>query len=42
MTLKKLLGLYKFHKQYYDFTLTGKSFRELDENADHEGEFIKD
>ena len=42
MTLKKLLKLYKHHKNYYDFTLSKRTYRELEEYADHEGEFLPD
>ena len=42
MTLKKLLKLYKHYKNHYDFTLSRKTYRELEEYADHEGEFLPD
>ena len=42
MTLKKLLKLYKHYKNHYDFTLSGRTYRELEEYADHEGEFLPD
>ena len=42
MTLKKLLKLYRHYKNHYDFTLSEKTYRELEEIADHEGEFLPD
>lgn len=42
MTLKKLLKLYKHYKNHYDFTISGRTYRELEEIADHEGEFLPD
>ena len=42
MTLKKLLKLYKHYKNNYDFKLSGRSYRELEEMMDHEGEFLPD
>ena len=42
MTLSKLLKLYKHYKNNYDFRLSGRTYRELEDMADHEGEFIRD
>jgi hypothetical protein len=42
MTLNKLLKLYKHYKNNYDFKLSGKTYRELQDMIDHEGEFIRD
>lgn len=42
MTIKKLLKLYQHYKNNYDFKLSGRSYRELEDMADHEGEFIRD
>jgi hypothetical protein len=42
MTLKKLLKLYKHYKTNYDFKLSGRTYRELEDMADHDGEFIRD
>lgn len=42
MTLKRLLKMYKHYKNNYDFKLSGKSYREMEEIADHEGEFLPD
>ena len=42
MTLKKLLKMYRHYKNHYDFTLSGRTYRELEEYADHEGEFLPD
>jgi hypothetical protein len=42
MTLNKLLKLYKFYKNNYDFKLSGKTYRELQDMIDHDGEFIRD
>lgn len=42
MTLGKLLKLYQHYKNNYDFMLTKRSYRELQEEVNHDGEFIKD
>ena len=42
MTLRKLLKLYKHYKNNYDFKLSQKTYRELEELVDHEGEFLPD
>ena len=42
MTLKKLLTLYKHYKNDYDFKLSRKSYREVDEYVEHDGEFLPD
>lgn len=42
MTLNKLLKLYKHYKNNYDFRLTHRTYRELEDMIDHEGEFIRD
>lgn len=42
MTLRKLLKMYKHYKNNYDFKLTGKTYREMEELAEHEGEFLPD
>lgn len=42
MTLRKLLKLYKHYKNNYDFKLSGKSYRELEDMFMHDGEFIRD
>lgn len=42
MTLKKLLKLYKHYKNNYDFKLSGRTYRELEEIIDHDGEFLPD
>ena len=44
MTFKKWHGLYKNFKNYYDFTLTKKSFREIEEKIEKEesGEWFDD
>ena len=42
MTLSKLLNLYKHYKINYDFTLSKKSYREIEEEQAHDGEFIRD
>ena len=42
MTLKRLLKMYKHYKNNYDFKLSGKTYREMEEIADHEGEFLPD
>ena len=40
MTLKKLLTLYKYYKNDYDFKLSKRSYRELQEIIDDDGEFL--
>lgn len=42
MTLGKLLKLYNHYKNHYDFKLSGKSYKELDDMVAHDGEFIRD
>lgn len=42
MTLVKLLKLYKHYKNNYDFEKSGRTYRELEEMVDHEGEFLPD
>lgn len=42
MTLRKLLKMYKHYKNNYDFKLSGKTYREMEEIAEHEGEFLPD
>lgn len=42
MTLSKLLKMYKHYKNNYDFQLTRKSYHELEELANHDGEFLPD
>jgi len=42
MTLGKLLKLYSHYKNHYDFKLSGKSYKELDDMVAHDGEFIRD
>lgn len=42
MTLSKLLKLYRHYKNNYDFKLSGKSYRELEDMVAHDGEFIRD
>lgn len=42
MTLRKLLRLYKHFKENYDFKLSGKTYREVEEMINHDGEFIPD
>ena len=42
MTIKKLLKLYTHYKNNYDFKLSGRSYKELQEMIDHDGEFIRD
>ena len=42
MTLKKLLKLDKHYKNNYDFILSGRTYRELEEIIDHDGEFLPD
>jgi hypothetical protein len=42
MTLGKLLKLYKHYKNDYDFKMSNRTYRELQEMFDHEGEFLPD
>ena len=42
MTIKKLLNLYKHYKNNYDFQKSGRTYRELEDMVDHDGEFIRD
>lgn len=42
MTLKKFTTLYKHYKNNYDFQLSGKTYRELKELINHDGEFLPD
>lgn len=42
MTLSKLMKLYRHYKDDYDFKLSGKTYAEIEEKANHEGEFIPD
>jgi hypothetical protein len=42
MTLNKLLKLYKHYKNNYDFKLSGRTYRELEDMVAHDGEFIRD
>lgn len=42
MTLRKLLSLYNHYKKNYDFKLSGKTYHELEELANHDGEFLPD
>lgn len=42
MTFRKLIRQYKHFKDNYDFKLSGKTYSELEEQANHDGEFIRD
>lgn len=42
MTLGKLLKLYKHYKNDYDFKMSNRTYKELQEMFDHEGEFLPD
>jgi len=42
MTLAQLLKQYKHYKNNYDFQLSKKSYRELEDEINHDGEFIQD
>lgn len=42
MTLRKLLNLYEYYKNNYDFTLSKMSYQELDERINHRGELFTD
>lgn len=34
--------MYKHYKNHYDFKLSGRTYRELEEEMAHDGEFIRD
>lgn len=42
MTLHKFAMLFKHYRNNYDFKLSGRTYRELEELANHEGEFLPD
>jgi hypothetical protein len=42
MTLRRLLKMYRHYKNNYDFKLSGKTYRELEEKARTDGEFLPD
>ena len=42
MTMKKLLKLYRHYKNDYDFRLRKMTFKELEDYANHDGEFLRD
>lgn len=42
MTLKRLLKMYKHYKNNYDFKLSGRTYQELEDYIDHQGEFLPD
>jgi len=42
MTYRKLMMLYRHFKNDYDFRLKHVSYSELEDMADHDGEFIRD
>ena len=42
MTFKKLMRLYKHYKNDYDFKLSGRTYHEMQEYIDHDGEFLPD
>ena len=41
MTIGKLLKLFNHYKNDYDFKLSGKSYRELQQEIDFDGELIR-
>ena len=42
MTYWKWHKLYKHFKNHYDFTLSGKTYEEIEEISNHDGEFLPD
>ena len=40
MTFRKFNSLYKHYKNYYDFTLSKRTFRDLEEKAEESEEWI--
>lgn len=42
MTIGRLLTMFKHYKNNYDFKLSGRTYRELDYEAEHDGEFLPD
>ncbi len=42
MTYWKFNKLYTCYKNHYDFTLSKTTYKELEDMADHDGEFLPD
>lgn len=42
MTSKRLMQMYKHYKSNYDFKLSGRTYQELEDYIDHQGEFLPD
>lgn len=42
MTLKKFYRQFRYYRNNYDFQLSGRTYRELEELANHEGELLPD
>lgn len=42
MSLSKLLKLYNHYKINYDFQLSKMSYKQVEEEQQHDGEFIRD
>lgn len=42
MSLSKLLKLYNHYKINYDFQLSKMSYKEVEKEQQHDGEFIRD
>ena len=40
MTMQKILKLYEHYKRNYDFTLTQRTYKELEEKYNHSGEMF--
>ena len=42
MTFKVLMQMYKHYKNNYDFQKSGRTYAELEDYIDHQGEFLPD
>ena len=42
MTFKQLMQMYRHYKNNYDFKLSGRTYREVEDYIDHQGEFLPD
>lgn len=42
MTLRRLTEMYEHYKNHYDFTLSRKTYSDIEYELEHEGEFFPD
>ena len=42
MTYWKFCKLYQHYKNHYDFTLSGRTYAEIEDISNHDGEFLPD